>query len=195
MPIKKRRVKPKPKLPPPTELPEIKYEPDGTIITDLADLVMKLPNTATGMKLASMVTDIAYIDQGRRALQILAKAEKRQSWNFMENSMNQLCLCYLICSVCYYEHNLSIIGDDTFDRLCKYIDNNWDKFSATIGKGTLEVMNIDRSAIQSGTGFQANMDYYSERIFNHLIDHLKASEQKPIIKKKRIKHGRVQKKT
>lgn len=79
----------------------------------------------------------------------------RQSF---KSSPNTVISWYLIASYCYYCRYESILSDEVYDKMCKYMLDNFDK---------LEHVNknlVDKAALLAGTAYQLKVDDYPLRV-------------------------------
>ena len=62
---------------------------------------------------------------------------------------------YLLASIMYYVHDAPIMTDASYDYLCKYLQANYGDLESEFGQPGREGLDqIDKSALEAGTGFQ-----------------------------------------
>jgi hypothetical protein len=86
-------------------------------------LRVRIPRGLRGVRMSFTAAEVQPIYE--RAVALDAGTAR-----FEDASYIGLCNLYLFASYAYYELDDPILGDETFDRLCKYLYNNWDFLAA-----------------------------------------------------------------
>jgi len=77
---------------------------------------------------------------------------------------------YLMASYAYYKQNESLLSDEVFDKMCKWMIENWDSIEHK-HKGF-----INKESLSAGTGFDIEFNFFPQgllRVINKLIGELK----------------------
>lgn len=77
---------------------------------------------------------------------------------------------YLLSSYCYYREAESLLSDEVFDRLCKYMYDNWDSL-----EHKLKYL-VDKESLTAGTGYDIQFNNYPQgllRICHKLMRDMK----------------------
>lgn len=76
---------------------------------------------------------------------------------------------YLISSYGYYKLDESLLSDDVFDNICKYMEANWDNLTHRLKKY------VDRESLSAGTGYNIEFNMLPEgflRVIMNLVNKL-----------------------
>lgn len=90
---------------------------------------------------------------------------------FSETPFRQLCDVYFVCNELYYKHNHPILPDTAYDKMCRYLLDNYEEAKEWISD--IETY-IPKANLKAGTGYKCEcpdlMKNVAVIILNHALE-------------------------